>query len=960
MLYKLKGMRGSDVLVLGGTSNPCTKNIAFSFQPSRTGGIGPYVFSIASGTLPTGLSLNTTTGLITGTPTVSAPSTLTLRVTDALATVVDRVFDLSVYDPLVITGTPETYAILGTAYSFVPGTTGGRGAKTFTYTGTPLPAGVSFNTSTGAITGTPTLDGVLPNVQIVAQDADNRVSAAFSYVLTVTQNVSVSAIPGGLWNGTPASGYAVVPAATYTRRFAAVSGQRARLDRPRVTGNFITPSGQSMAGADMIVVVYAYSPGGITKVTLHAEGNDYDNTVGGLHRVPNSDGSFRIREGYAFKIPYASWNGFLSGNGADLYATVVSATPATYDNRIIGPLRIMPTAVAHDFTIYVSSDNTFQDGSPVPVASATVERSATLTAAFTALQARGTASRSYQGVTYLYGVDKHPRFVLCKSITHDIGTQASDGTARSEGWLTIEAGPGATAIIGRTSPPDYELVDTTAWSWRVPWARMRLKGRNPDSDPGLIIDHTNFSGFRFGGVGGVSPPFAEVEMLWLDRCTQDLLGVTPVTVPTTKLGTNYSPSKERTPYWNKASHPGVICGSNQIYSLPVLATGNRINYLSGITGNLIDGTVLNHNDGNPFGRGTVIMHTHVNYQDNRWRSDQNPLGSIIYTGAATSATIEKAGTSGGVGAGSAVVLKHDGVTVRTIEFVNSPGKANAGTYKVFTAAEFETAIESVTGWAMALLSSSDFWAIRFIQGIGFGSTQAFDAVECKNTTRNFVTSPDIHTEWIQESGVGGVNIHEENCVRINNSSTRSTYGTAAYSLYNGLQDSIVANMFFDWLELAVSSSSVQTGSNLTWLNNWAEDTVLFNPDPTNQTTNGLMGSAQSLVAGNLWRAISTQGGVAALFLGTLRDNVYTSDVSGYQLDIDYGITNKRINISQYNALFVSKAAGNFIPASNSLLRSSLVSSPMTYDINGVRRNTSSDWAGPWSKETVSMTWPVFG
>jgi hypothetical protein len=48
-----------------------------------TGGVPPYVFSIVSGSLPTGLALNTTTGAITGTPTVYGTFSFTAKVVDS-------------------------------------------------------------------------------------------------------------------------------------------------------------------------------------------------------------------------------------------------------------------------------------------------------------------------------------------------------------------------------------------------------------------------------------------------------------------------------------------------------------------------------------------------------------------------------------------------------------------------------------------------------------------------------------------------------------------------------------------------------------------------------------------------------------------------------------------------------------------------------------------------------------
>jgi hypothetical protein len=48
-----------------------------------TGGVKPYMFSIAAGSLPNGLTLNPMSGAITGTPTSEGPFTITAKVTDS-------------------------------------------------------------------------------------------------------------------------------------------------------------------------------------------------------------------------------------------------------------------------------------------------------------------------------------------------------------------------------------------------------------------------------------------------------------------------------------------------------------------------------------------------------------------------------------------------------------------------------------------------------------------------------------------------------------------------------------------------------------------------------------------------------------------------------------------------------------------------------------------------------------
>lgn len=78
--------QGVGELAIAGT--PITaevKDVASAgFTITGTGGLQPYAFSVASGTLPTGITLNATTGVVGGTPTVAQTKTnIVLRVTDA-------------------------------------------------------------------------------------------------------------------------------------------------------------------------------------------------------------------------------------------------------------------------------------------------------------------------------------------------------------------------------------------------------------------------------------------------------------------------------------------------------------------------------------------------------------------------------------------------------------------------------------------------------------------------------------------------------------------------------------------------------------------------------------------------------------------------------------------------------------------------------------------------------------
>lgn len=87
--------------------------------------------------------------------------------------------------PLALSGTaPDGY--VATSYTFTPTSTGGHTPKTYALTGS-LPSGLSFSTSTGAITGTPVSSGTASGLNITVTDADGLTASlgVFDIVISV-------------------------------------------------------------------------------------------------------------------------------------------------------------------------------------------------------------------------------------------------------------------------------------------------------------------------------------------------------------------------------------------------------------------------------------------------------------------------------------------------------------------------------------------------------------------------------------------------------------------------------------------------------------------------------------------------------------------------------------------------------------------------------------------------------
>jgi hypothetical protein len=132
--------------------------VAYSQTLIATSGATPYTWSIASGTLPTGLSLSSG-GVISGTPTTaSGPTIVTFQVTDIASLNATKVLTITIgSSPSITTGTLAN-GIVGIAYSQTLTATGGTTPYTWSITSGTLPVGISLS-SGGVISGTPTTTG---------------------------------------------------------------------------------------------------------------------------------------------------------------------------------------------------------------------------------------------------------------------------------------------------------------------------------------------------------------------------------------------------------------------------------------------------------------------------------------------------------------------------------------------------------------------------------------------------------------------------------------------------------------------------------------------------------------------------------------------------------------------------------------------------------------------------------
>ena len=81
-----------------------TVGTAYTDTLTATGGTTPYTWSVSAGTLPAGITLNASTGVLAGTPTVAGTSSFTIKVTDASSQTATEAASITIAaGPLTIT-----------------------------------------------------------------------------------------------------------------------------------------------------------------------------------------------------------------------------------------------------------------------------------------------------------------------------------------------------------------------------------------------------------------------------------------------------------------------------------------------------------------------------------------------------------------------------------------------------------------------------------------------------------------------------------------------------------------------------------------------------------------------------------------------------------------------------------------------------------------------------------------
>jgi hypothetical protein len=186
-----------------------TTKVPYDAALIATGGTTPYVWSVASGSLPPGITVNSSAGTLTGTPTAAGSFSFTVALQDSSRPTQHAAQALSISISAASTTSPLTISTsslpAGTAqasYSAAVSASGGTTPYSWSVASGSLPPGITLGSSTGALVGTPSASGTfsfsigVQDSSSTSQHATQALSISIAPAVS-TVHISTSSLPAG-------------------------------------------------------------------------------------------------------------------------------------------------------------------------------------------------------------------------------------------------------------------------------------------------------------------------------------------------------------------------------------------------------------------------------------------------------------------------------------------------------------------------------------------------------------------------------------------------------------------------------------------------------------------------------------------------------------------------------------------------------------------------------------------
>jgi len=189
-----------------------TANQSYSETLEATGGTGDYTWRLASGspTLPTGLTLNQSTGEIRGIPTGTSNNNYTFTVTDqtpptpqTATKTLQLIIGAAPPDLIITTSSPLPAGTVTQPYNVTLASSGGTGTKTWDISSGSLPPGLNLSSS-GVISGTPQATGTSSPTFRVRDSGSPQDTATKQLSITINlpakPTITTTSLPNGNFN----------------------------------------------------------------------------------------------------------------------------------------------------------------------------------------------------------------------------------------------------------------------------------------------------------------------------------------------------------------------------------------------------------------------------------------------------------------------------------------------------------------------------------------------------------------------------------------------------------------------------------------------------------------------------------------------------------------------------------------------------------------------------------------
>ncbi|MFI6453804.1 putative Ig domain-containing protein [Streptosporangium amethystogenes] len=170
--------------------------VAYGVPLTISGGTAPYTWSVSAGGLPPGLTLNASTGVLSGAPTSGGSYSFAAQVTDAGNVTATRAVTLVIAVAPALTFPAPSNGEVSIPYSVPLTVNGGTAPYAWSITAGSLPPGLTLNASTGVLSGTPTAGGAY-SFSVKVLDALNQGD-------TRTVSLTIAALPAFTFPAPPA------------------------------------------------------------------------------------------------------------------------------------------------------------------------------------------------------------------------------------------------------------------------------------------------------------------------------------------------------------------------------------------------------------------------------------------------------------------------------------------------------------------------------------------------------------------------------------------------------------------------------------------------------------------------------------------------------------------------------------------------------------------------------------